>query len=141
MLSSWWRLFQVRFLEEVIRCCSNNNKKLFLLFLCSFTGDFLPEDSINGQVSKLINYFVLLFFSFQSFETFCGKVIWTYAKLIDSLVLFLFFAMKSLSLWGFCCLIKLYVLSGIELENSSEPAPFKTATDLALAKTENKMEN
>jgi len=65
---------------------SNNNKKLFLLyFLCSFTGDFLPEDSINGQVSKLIIYFVfLLFFSFQSFWTFCGKVIWTYAKLIDT---------------------------------------------------------
>lgn len=68
MLSSWWRLFQVSFFEEVIRCCSNNNnKKIFLLFLCSFTGDFLPEDSINGQVSELINYFVLLLFSFQSF--------------------------------------------------------------------------
>ena len=58
----WWRLFQVSFFEEVIRCCSNNSKKLFSLFLCSFTGDFLPEDSINGQVSKLINCFVLLFF-------------------------------------------------------------------------------
>ena len=74
MLSSWWILFQVSFFEEVIRCCSNNNKKLFLLFLCSFTGDFLPEDSINGQVSKLINYFVLLFFLSKAFGPSVAKL-------------------------------------------------------------------
>ena len=54
---------------------------------------------------------------------------------------FCFFAMKSLLLLGVCFLIKLYVLSGIEPENSSDPAPFKTTTDVALAKTENQMEN